>query len=57
MRILDYILIVFTGLFAINRLVNGEYFIAFMFGLLCALNIVSAVVKRRRANEAAGQQK
>lgn len=50
MRFLDYALILFTGFFAINRLINGQYFIAFMFALLCGLNVVSAVVKHKRAN-------
>lgn len=50
MKFLDYALIVFTGFFAVNRLINGHYFIAFMFALLCVLNIVSAVVKHKRTN-------
>ena len=50
-KYIDFALILFMGFFAFNRFMNEQYGFAAMFAVLAVLNIVTAVVKHKKAKE------
>ena len=50
-KYIDIALILFMGFFAFTRFTNEQYGFAAMFAVLCLLNILTAVVKHKKAKE------
>ncbi|WP_438311779.1 hypothetical protein [Sporosarcina sp. FA9] len=50
-KYIDIALILFMGYFAYTRFANEQYGFATMFAVLCLLNIFTAVMKHKKAQE------